>query len=320
MTGSTVEERIVERAAKKLKLDSLVIQKGRLSNRSGGAGSSHQGPNAAELHDILQFGAQEVYRTQHESSITEEDIDIILADAEQRTADIQAQLQSLESKFDLSNISLDGGLHMYGAASPRLPPGRPGRKKGSKALRPCLFLELGDRKTKWRGDAQQQQQVVVVRRERRLPRKMLTGWRGEISGGYDFQFFDAARLDYLDGIQLKWRQYIDGKRRLKLEQRLKAKRLLEEPDGQEQQGGDAATGEALLQRKRRRQGAAEDPSSYAAELVLASAAAAAASGLVSEEAANAAAAAELPASTTLAECLQSLSQTQTSLLHCLLDT
>lgn len=90
VTGSTVEERIVERAAKKLKLDSLVIQKGRLSQR----GSQHQqGPQASELQDILQFGAQEVYRTQDESSITDADINIILADAEQRTAEIEAQLQ-----------------------------------------------------------------------------------------------------------------------------------------------------------------------------------------------------------------------------------
>lgn len=89
VTGSTVEERIVERAAKKLKLDSLVIQKGRLSQR----GTQQQGPHASELQDILQFGAQEVYRTQDESSITDADIDIILADAEQRTAEIEAQLQ-----------------------------------------------------------------------------------------------------------------------------------------------------------------------------------------------------------------------------------
>ena len=91
VTGSTVEERIVERAAKKLKLDSLVIQKGRLSQR--GPQQQQQGPQASELQEILQFGAQEVYRTQEESSITDADIDIILADAEQRTAEIEAQLQ-----------------------------------------------------------------------------------------------------------------------------------------------------------------------------------------------------------------------------------
>lgn len=58
VTESTVEERIVERAAKKLKLDSLVIQKGRLGQ------ASHKGPSTNELHQMLQFGAQEVYRTQ----------------------------------------------------------------------------------------------------------------------------------------------------------------------------------------------------------------------------------------------------------------
>ncbi|XP_026194247.1 ISWI chromatin-remodeling complex ATPase CHR17, partial [Cyclospora cayetanensis] len=235
VTGSTVEERIVERAAKKLKLDSLVIQKGRLSQK----GSQQQGPQASELQDILQFGAQEVYRTQDESSITEADIDIILADAEQRTAEIEAQLQSLESKFDLSNISLDGGLHMYGGDVTPHQPGKPGRKKGTKTARPAMFLDLGDRKTKWRGEGGAPG-ALLIRKERRLARRLLTGWRAQIHGGYDFQFFDTEKLDALDAVQTKWTEYLLKKRHEKHERRqreLELEREQQQQQQQQQEGG-----------------------------------------------------------------------------------
>ncbi|CDI77734.1 chromatin remodelling complex protein SNF2L, putative [Eimeria acervulina] len=243
VTGSTVEERIVERAAKKLKLDSLVIQKGRLSQR--GPQQQQQGPQASELQEILQFGAQEVYRTQEESSITDADIDIILADAEQRTAEIEAQLQSLESKFDLSNISLDGGLHMYGSEGGPQPPGKPGRKKGAKTVRPTLLLDLGDRKTKWRGEGAAAAGAFLIRKERRLARKLLTGWRAEINGGYDFQFFNAERLDALDAVQRKWAEWLLKKRQQKHERRQQEKESLMQQQQQQQQQQQNLEGDDL---------------------------------------------------------------------------
>ncbi|CAD2103405.1 chromatin remodeling protein, putative [Plasmodium vinckei] len=106
VTQNSVEEKIVERAAKKLKLDSLIIQKGKLN-------LNNKENNKQELHDILNFGAPEVYKTQDISSISDEDIDIILADAEKRTIEIEKKLKNLENIFDLTNISLDGGLNMY---------------------------------------------------------------------------------------------------------------------------------------------------------------------------------------------------------------
>uniref|UniRef100_A0A8C9H1L1 ISWI chromatin-remodeling complex ATPase CHR11-like n=1 Tax=Piliocolobus tephrosceles TaxID=591936 RepID=A0A8C9H1L1_9PRIM len=106
VTQNTVEEKIVERAAKKLKLDSLIIQKGKLN-------LNNKENNKQELHNILNFGAPEVYKTQDLCSISDKDIDIILADAEKRTMEIENKLKNLENIFDLSNISLDGGLNMY---------------------------------------------------------------------------------------------------------------------------------------------------------------------------------------------------------------
>lgn len=37
--------------------------------------------------------------------------------------------------------------------------------------------------------------MSLIKRERKLSRKSLTGWRAESNGGYDFQFFHADQLD-----------------------------------------------------------------------------------------------------------------------------
>ncbi|KAF8819050.1 hypothetical protein IE077_001807, partial [Cardiosporidium cionae] len=46
-------------------------------------------------------------------------------------------------------------------------------------------------------------------------RRQLTGWRAEIQGGYDFQFFDSARLDELDEIQNAWNLWHEKKQKEK---------------------------------------------------------------------------------------------------------
>ena len=51
VTEGTVEEKIVERAAKKLKIDHLIIQKGK---------SEKSKVSALEMTSILQYGAQNV--------------------------------------------------------------------------------------------------------------------------------------------------------------------------------------------------------------------------------------------------------------------
>ncbi|KYF46411.1 SWI2/SNF2 ISWI-like (AT hook), partial [Toxoplasma gondii ARI] len=59
--------------------------------------------------------------------------------------------------------------------------------------------------------------MAMVKKERKLSRKTLTGWRAEINGGYDFQFFNADQLDALDAIQRNWQAYLDNRRRKLLE-------------------------------------------------------------------------------------------------------
>ncbi|SBS83274.1 chromatin remodeling protein, putative [Plasmodium ovale curtisi] len=243
VTQNSVEEKIVERAAKKLKLDSLIIQKGKLN-------LNNKENNKQELHDILNFGAPEVYKTQDISSISDEDIDIILADAEKRTMEIENKLKNLENIFDLSNISLDGGLNMYNSLgkdgsyesseddeeysdSANGDEGGGGssggnnlegmskkKRKNINKIRSTIkkflknnkknmtFLDLGERKSKWK--------VMNTACGRTNKKKMvLQGWRVEAKGGHDFQFFNNDKLDELEKMEEKWNNYCIREQKIK---------------------------------------------------------------------------------------------------------
>lgn len=70
-----MEEKIVERAEVKLRLDKLVIQQGRLTD------SKSQTLNKDEMLNIIRHGANHVFASK-ESEITDEDIDTILQKGE----------------------------------------------------------------------------------------------------------------------------------------------------------------------------------------------------------------------------------------------
>lgn len=73
VTEGTVEEKIVERAEKKLYLDAVVIQQGRLSMTSKG---KSLGKN--ELAAMVRFGADNVF-SGGGATFTDEDVESILA-------------------------------------------------------------------------------------------------------------------------------------------------------------------------------------------------------------------------------------------------
>ena len=55
ITSNTMEEKMIEKQTMKLKLDSLIIQKGRLAPK-------HTGFQKDELQDMVNFGADEIFR------------------------------------------------------------------------------------------------------------------------------------------------------------------------------------------------------------------------------------------------------------------
>ena len=77
ITDNTVEEKIVEKAEVKLRLDKLVIQQGRLLDKTNNA------LNKDEVLNMIRHGADHVFASK-DSDITDEDIDTILAKSENR--------------------------------------------------------------------------------------------------------------------------------------------------------------------------------------------------------------------------------------------
>jgi SNF2 family DNA or RNA helicase len=61
VTEGSVEEKIVERAARKLKVDHLIMQKGQY--RSEKDVKKETNPNSTEVLSMIKFGAQEIIST-----------------------------------------------------------------------------------------------------------------------------------------------------------------------------------------------------------------------------------------------------------------
>jgi hypothetical protein len=97
-----IEEKIQERAFKKLFLDAVVIQQGRLVEKMKGASRD-------ELLDMIRFGAEEVVRLSDEN-LGDFDVDELLRSAEQKTEQDKAKIKAMTEKSFSANFSMDGGV------------------------------------------------------------------------------------------------------------------------------------------------------------------------------------------------------------------
>ena len=77
VTENTVDEKIVERAAVKLRLDRMVIQAGRLAEQKANLGKD-------EMLGMIRYGAKHVFASK-DADIMDDDIDNILAMGEKKT-------------------------------------------------------------------------------------------------------------------------------------------------------------------------------------------------------------------------------------------
>ena len=99
ITENTVEEKIVERAEIKLRLDKLVIQQGKLVD------NKQAQLNKDEILNMIRFGANHVFASK-ESDITDADIDTIMQRAEEKTLEQQQKLEQL-GESSLRNFTTD---------------------------------------------------------------------------------------------------------------------------------------------------------------------------------------------------------------------
>ncbi|KAJ1385584.1 SNF2-related, N-terminal domain [Sesbania bispinosa] len=101
-TEYTIEEKVIERAYKKLALDALVIQQGPLAEQKT--------VNKDELLQMVRFGAEMVFSSK-DSTITDEDIDRIIAKGEEATTELDAKMKKFTE--DAIKFKMDDTAELY---------------------------------------------------------------------------------------------------------------------------------------------------------------------------------------------------------------
>jgi len=94
----TVDEKIIEKAEVKLKLDRMVIQQGKLAEQKSNL-------NKDEMLSMIRHGASQIF-SRKDGEITDMDIDKLLERGEQKTAEQQAKLSEM-GESSLRNFTLD---------------------------------------------------------------------------------------------------------------------------------------------------------------------------------------------------------------------
>ncbi|RUS17366.1 SNF2 family N-terminal domain-containing protein [Endogone sp. FLAS-F59071] len=116
VTENAIEEKVLERAAQKLRLDQLVIQQGRVSQQQKAASKD-------ELLTMIQHGAKNIFQTSDRclhsghflafdsfSTVTVDDIDAILRVGEEKTAELNKKYQNL-GLDDLQKFTTEGSAY-----------------------------------------------------------------------------------------------------------------------------------------------------------------------------------------------------------------
>ncbi|PAV22924.1 SNF2 family DNA-dependent ATPase [Pyrrhoderma noxium] len=104
ITENSVEERMLERAAQKLRLDQLVIQQGRQQITKAA--------NKEELLEMITHGAEKIINSTDSLSV-DDDIDNIIKLGEERTAELNSKYEGLNFD-DLNNFKSDSMLQWEG--------------------------------------------------------------------------------------------------------------------------------------------------------------------------------------------------------------
>ncbi|ROT35639.1 SNF2 family domain-containing protein [Sodiomyces alkalinus F11] len=115
VTDNAIEEKVLERAAQKLRLDQLVIQQGRAQIAAKAAA------NKDELLSMIQHGAEKVFQTKgatgslasNGADMDDDDIEKILASGEARTKELNAKYEQLGID-ELQNFTSESAYNWKG--------------------------------------------------------------------------------------------------------------------------------------------------------------------------------------------------------------
>ena len=193
---NSIEEKVIEKAYKKLKLDALVIQQGRLQDAGG-----NKSVKKEDLLEMVRNGADKIFSATG-ATITDEDVEAIITKGEEQTKDLNNKLQ----KFSESAIkfTLDGGMSVYDYED----------EKGGEFSGIPEGVDLKSYvAANWIGPGTRERKKVKYN-ENEYYRDKMTG-RAQPKGPrlpkipqmHDFQFFDTARLTALFEMESVYEQH-----------------------------------------------------------------------------------------------------------------
>mmetsp|Transcript_40665 Transcript_40665/g.129745 ORF Transcript_40665/g.129745 Transcript_40665/m.129745 type:complete len:932 (+) Transcript_40665:74-2869(+) len=198
-TEASVEEKVIEKAYKKLALDALVIQQGRLQENT-------KTVNKEDLLAMVRYGAEKVFNSTG-SDITEEDIDSIIMKGEEATKELNDKMASFTDQA--LKFTLDGGLDAYQYRDPEEETGGP-EGIDMKNIISANWIDPPKRERKRNyNEADYYRQA------------MRTGPAGPKSSGprlprmpqlLDFQFFKTAELEALFAKEMRYLQFKGAKK------------------------------------------------------------------------------------------------------------
>ena len=194
VSEGTVEEKIIERADRKLFLDAAVIQQGRLAEQN----TSLQ---KEELMKMVRFGADQIMNKKG-GTYSDEDIDALIAKGEEKTSAIQAKLET-DARHSLANFSLlaedETGIDTFSFDGKNY--------RDTDKSTTGNFINLPQRQRKRNYDVNEYfrdamstggSTALKAHAADAATRKRRKG-----PAVHDFQLFDKARLDQIDELERK---------------------------------------------------------------------------------------------------------------------
>ncbi|XP_036915187.1 probable global transcription activator SNF2L1 isoform X4 [Sturnira hondurensis] len=192
ITDNTVEERIVERAEIKLRLDSIVIQQGRLIDQQSNKLAKE------EMLQMIRHGATHVFASK-ESELTDEDITTLLERGEKKTAEMNERLQKM-GESSLRNFRMDTEQSLYKFE------GEDYREKQKLGVVEWIEPPKRERKANYAVDAYFREALRVS--EPKVPKAPRPSKQPNVQ---DFQFFPPRLFELLEKEILYYRKTIGYK-------------------------------------------------------------------------------------------------------------
>lgn len=99
VTVNTMEEKMIERQTLKLKLDSMIIQKGRLAPKNSSMGKD-------EMQEMVNYGADGIFAVGNE--LCDQDIDSLIEEGKARAQNLQMEAaKKMKDKMNMADFELN---------------------------------------------------------------------------------------------------------------------------------------------------------------------------------------------------------------------